>query len=66
MSPRVRTHKGKIDKEEGRNSVKGQKKELIREKALGQIRRYFPKGSQRVDDRRVISGIVHVLRNGLK
>jgi hypothetical protein len=44
MSPRVRTHKGKIDKEEGRNSVKGQKKELIREKAFGQIRRYFPKG----------------------
>jgi hypothetical protein len=66
--PRVRTYKGKINKEKGRNSVKGQKMELIREKALGQIKRYFLKarGSPRGDDRRIISGIVYVLRNRLK
>jgi transposase len=42
--------------------------ELINEKALGQISRYFPKGREkpRLDNRRVISGIVYVLRNGLK
>jgi transposase len=42
--------------------------ELIREKAFEQIRKYFPKarGKPRVDDLKVISGIVYVLRNGLK
>ena len=32
------------------------------------LKRYFPKarGKPRVDDRRVLSGILHVLRNGLR
>lgn len=32
------------------------------------LRRHFPKarGKPRVDDRRVLSGILHVLRNGLR
>jgi putative transposase len=34
---------------------------------LKRIERFFPRtrGSPRVDDRRVVSGIVHVIRNGL-
>jgi transposase len=64
--PRLRTHKGETDKEKGKGRVKGQEMEMIKEKALEQISRYFPKGSPRVDDRRGISGIVYVLRNGLK
>jgi transposase len=42
--------------------------EQIKEEALKKIKQYFPKsrGKARVDDRRVISGIVYVLRNGLK
>jgi transposase len=66
--PRVRTHKREIEKEKGKSSDKGQEMEMIKEKAVEQIRRYFPKarGKARVDDRRVISGIVYVLRNGLR
>lgn len=35
---------------------------------LERIKPYFPKshGRPRVDDRRVISGIIHVIRNGLR
>jgi putative transposase len=35
---------------------------------LERIRPYFPRshGKPRVDDRRVISGIIHVIRNGLR
>ena len=35
---------------------------------LERIRPYFPRshGRPRVDDRRVISGIIHVIRNGLR
>jgi transposase len=42
--------------------------ELIGEKAVERMKRYFPRvrGKPRVDDRRVISGIVYVLRNGLR
>jgi transposase len=40
----------------------------LSEKQLAQIEPYFPlaHGIPRVDDRRVISGILHVLRNGLR
>jgi hypothetical protein len=42
--------------------------EMINGKALEQKSRYFPKGrgKPRVDDRRDISGIVYVLRNGFE
>jgi transposase len=42
--------------------------ELIKEEAFERIKPYFPKsrGKPRVDDCRVISGIVYVLRNGLR
>jgi len=35
---------------------------------LERIKRHFPRshGRPRVDDRRVISGIIHVIRNGLR
>jgi len=35
---------------------------------MRRIERYFPRshGGQRVDDRRVISGIIFVIRNGLR
>ena len=39
----------------------------LTETQLDSIRPYFPRshGRPRVDDRRVISGIIHVIRNGL-
>jgi transposase len=42
--------------------------ELVSEKTIEETKSYFPRsrGRERVDDRRVISGIVYVLRNGLK
>jgi transposase len=42
--------------------------ELIKEETFEKIRIYFPKsrGRPRVDDLRVVSGIVYVLRNGLR
>jgi transposase len=42
--------------------------ELVSEKTMEEMKSYFPRsrGRERVDDRRVISGIVYVLRNGLK
>ena len=42
--------------------------EMIGEKVLEKMKRHFPRarGRPRVDDRRVISGIVYVLRNGLR
>lgn len=41
---------------------------LLSEDQLKRIQRYFPypHGKPRVDDRRVISGIVHVLKRGLQ
>ncbi len=38
------------------------------EEQLKRIKRYFPlsHGVPRVDDRRVVSGIIHVIRNGLR
>lgn len=41
---------------------------LLSERQMARISRYFPKsyGVPRVDDRRVISGIVYVIRNGLQ
>ena len=38
------------------------------EDQMGRIDIYFPpsRGKPRVDDRRVLSGIVHVIRNGLR
>jgi hypothetical protein len=61
---RARSHKGKLARRKGRK-IKGQEKELIDGKAFQQIRKYFPKARRnpRVDDRRVISGIVYVSRN---
>ena len=40
----------------------------LNEEQLARIEPYFPlsHGVPRVDDRRVISGIIHVLRNGLR
>lgn len=40
----------------------------LTESQLERIKPYFPRphGKQRVDDRRVISGIIHVIRNGLR
>ncbi len=40
----------------------------LTEKQLERLRPHFPKprGKPRVDDRRVLSGILHVLRNGLR
>ena len=40
----------------------------LSEEQLARIEPYFPRshGVPRVDDRRVVSGIVHVLRNGLR
>ncbi|CAM3556817.1 Transposase [Thalassospira profundimaris] len=40
----------------------------LNEAQLERIRQYFPRshGRPRVDDRRVISGIIHVIRNGLR
>ena len=40
----------------------------LSEKQLNRIRPYFPKshGVPRVDDRRVLSGIIHVLKRGLQ
>ena len=41
---------------------------LLTEKQMARLRPYFPKshGKPRVDDRRVLSGIVFVNRNGLR
>ena len=40
---------------------------LLTRKQFNRIRPYFPlsHGMPRVDDRRVISGIIYVIRNGL-
>ena len=40
----------------------------LTEPQLERIKPYFPRphGKPRVDDRRVISGIIHVIRNGLR
>ena len=40
----------------------------LTEKQMERLRPHFPKarGKPRVDDRRVLSGILHVLRNGLR
>ena len=40
----------------------------LTESQLKRIKPYFPRphGRPRVDDRRVISGIIHVIRNGLR
>ncbi len=40
----------------------------LSEAQLARIKRYFPlpHGVPRVDDRKVISGIIHVIRNGLR
>jgi len=40
----------------------------LSEKQLARIKPYFPlpHGVPRVDDRKVISGIIHVIRNGLR
>ncbi len=40
----------------------------LNEEQLARIKPYFPlsHGVPRVDDRRVISGIIHVIRNGLR
>jgi transposase len=42
--------------------------EMICEKVLEKMKGYFPRarGKPRVDDRKVIGGIVYVLRNGLR
>ncbi len=41
---------------------------LLSRKQLSRIKRYFPlsHGIERVDDRRVISGIIYVIRHGLQ
>lgn len=41
---------------------------LLSERQMGRIEAYFPlsHGVPRVDDRRVVSGIVYVIRNGLQ
>ncbi len=41
---------------------------LLSERQMARIEMYFPlsHGVPRVDDRRVISGIVYVIRNGLQ
>lgn len=41
---------------------------ILSEDQLNRIKRYFPypHGKPRVDDRRVISGIIHVLKRGLQ
>lgn len=41
---------------------------LLSEDQLNRIQRYFPypHGKPRVDDRRVLSGIIHVLKRGLQ
>jgi transposase len=41
---------------------------LLSERQLGRISAHFPlsHGAPRVDDRRVVSGIVYVIRNGLQ
>ena len=41
---------------------------LLSEEQMGRIRRHFPRshGKPRVDDRRVISGIIYVIRYGLE
>ena len=41
---------------------------LLSERQMGRISPYFPlsHGVSRVDDRRVVSGIVYVIRNGLQ
>jgi transposase len=54
----------KWKKEKSRVPKMGQ----IKEEALRRIKQYFPKsrGKPRVDDRRVIRGIIYVLHNGLK
>ena len=40
----------------------------ISEAQVERIKPYFPRphGRPRIDDRRVISGIIHVIRNGLR
>jgi transposase len=40
----------------------------LTEEQMARLRSYFPKshGRQRVDDRRVLSGIIFVNRNGLR
>ena len=40
----------------------------LTDEQMGRLRPFFPKshGKARVDDRRVLSGILHVLRNGLR
>jgi transposase len=42
--------------------------ELVDEEVFERLKIYFPKsrGKPRVDDRRIISGILHVIRNGLR
>ena len=39
----------------------------LREEQMERIRPFFPKerGVPRVDDRKVLSGIIHVIQNGL-
>jgi hypothetical protein len=63
--PRVRTHK-RVLTGQGKANRGLAKMELIREEAFERIRLYFPKsrGKARVDDRRVISGIVTYLATG--
>ncbi len=41
---------------------------LLTRKQLSRIKPYFPRphGVRRVDDRRVISGIIYVIKNGLQ
>ena len=41
---------------------------LLSERQMARISRYFPlsHGVPRVDDRRVVSGIIYVIRNGLQ
>ena len=41
---------------------------LLTERQMSRIRPYFPRshGKPRVDDRRVVSGIIYVIRNGLR
>ncbi len=40
----------------------------LSDEQVERLRQHFPKarGTPRVDDRRVLSGILHVLRNGLR
>ena len=39
----------------------------LSEEQVARLKRYFPlsHGVPRVDDRKVVSGIIHVIRNGL-